>query len=722
MANNTIPSKINYNSRDFSALREDLINYVKNYHYDKFQYFNDASTDMMYLELLAYVTDGLNYQTDKAFNEAFRETAQSRESLIRIAQDNGFYNYHPKGSVTQAVVSIDVPAIPNENGSAMVPDARYLVALYSGMQAESNNGSMFECLEEINFASGDRRSIVPNYDSNNQLINFTINKAVKLNAGVTKVQRFYVNSQNAQPFLEVFLDDASVTEVIGVVPKVGNILDLPKDEEFRDLDNVYVEVQHLAEDKIFLPINPVPPELSTLVNKYTDMTLNYGQWVNKPKRFIVRRDNSNRTRLVFGSTLINYDSWNKLVGTTDISKLTTFTLNQVLNNYALGEVPDIDTTLFIQYRSGAGVETNSLSNEITNIISKNFVNYSTAADFAVLDKVRASLKISSNLPAVGGSDAMTNEEIRHSIGKIFATNDRAVTYEDVKALVNQMPAKFGTPFRISYEEIKPKVLAYSQVRNYIQIKLEEMLALNSTTERENKAFEINMFLQKLPTETVQITQSGVTFDIGTTSKQILPNTPSLWLGEKCRLYVLGIDQDYHPTGLFLDSDGVWRSKNTMIKENIKNYLISKRVMGDWIDVVDADIVNFQVEFTILADNKNKQRVLIDCLTKLRDYFNVYNWQMNQPIFIANVQTILQQIDGVINVVDIKFWNVFGVDTESGKEYSPAQFGRYFNNTTKSFNNSNNKFQMAAVDNVIQSKANMFMSVKYPENDIIGKVM
>ena len=723
MANNNSPNTINYNSRDFAALRQDLITYVQNYHADKFQYFNDASPDMLYLEMLAYIGDNLNYQTDKAFNEVFKETAQSRESLVRIAKDLGFYDYFPKPSITQAILTINVPALPNADNSAMIPDPKYMIGMYSGMQAESSNGSIFECIDEVNFASGDRRTIIPNFDSNNQLIDFTIQKAITLFAGQTKVQRFYVNSNNAQPFLEIFLDDPQVTQVIGVVAVPGNTYDVPDDSAFRDLNNIYVQVEHLAQNSVFVPINPLPSDLQTLVNQYTDMTINYGQWVNKPRRFIVRRDENNITKLVFGSTLVNYDVWSQLIGTTDISLLTNFTLNQVLNNFALGEVPDIDTTLFIQFRSGSGVSTNALSNQITDITTKSFYNVTSGVDFTILDKVRSSLKISSNLPAIGGSDAMTNEEIRQASGKIFSSNDRAVTYDDVQSLVNRMPPEYGVPFRISYEEIKPKVLNYSQVQNYISQQLALLLTMTTTTDRSNLVFQINQFLSSLPTQTAQITQSGVVFDIATTTKQLIPNTPSLWVGEKCRLYVLGIDQDYQPTSLYLDSnDGIWKSSNELIKQNIKNYLVTKRLIGDWIDIVDATIVNFQVEFTIMADKKNKQKVLIDCLTALRNYFNIYNWQINQPIFIANVQTILQQIDGVVNVVDLTFWNIFNTDNESGKTYSPAQYGRYFNNTAVSYSMQNNKFKMGTVDNVIQSQPSLFLSMKYPDTDIKGYVV
>lgn len=713
----SIPQQINYNSRDFSDLRADLISYAQTYHSDIFAYLNDASPDMLFIELLAYIGDNLNYQTDRAFNETFLTTAQSIDSLVLIAQDLGFYNYYPKPSITQAVLSITVPAVANSDGSAMIPNPLYMIGLYSGLQVTSSNGTIFECLTETNFANSNSRTIIPNYDSNNNLVNFTVTKAVALQAGQTLIQRFYVSSTNAQPFLEVFIDDPAVTQVIGVVPVAGNTYVVPDDSAFRDLNLIYVEVEHLAQTQVFVPISPFPSDVLTLVNQYTDMSIQYGQWIDQPQRFIVRRDANNNTKIVFGSALLDYSTLAQLIGSTDLSTINNFSINQVLTNYALGKVPDIDTTLFIQYRTGSGTATNALSNQITTITNKSFFATTAAVDQSVLDQVQGSLTVTSSFPAVGGSDAMSIEELRNSIGSIFSANDRAVTYSDVQSLINNMPPEYGIPFRISYEEIKPKVLNYSQIQNYVATQLASLLTLTTATDRTNLVFTINQWLATLPTETAQITQSGQVFDIATSSSQILTETPSLWVGEKCRLYVLGIDQDLQPTSLFIDSNGIWQSANSILKQNIKNWLVTKRVIGDWIDIVDASVVNFQIEFTVMADSKNTQKVLIDCLTALRNYFNVYNWQMNQPIFIANVMTVLQQIDGVINVVSLNFWNIFNTDIESGNIYSPAQYGRYYNNTSQAYDTTNNKFLMGTVDNVIQSQPGVFLSLKYPETDI-----
>ena len=84
--------------------------------------------------------------------------------------------------------------------------------------------------------------------------------------------------------------------------------------------------------------------------------------------------------------------------------------------------------------------------------------------------------------------------------------------------------------------------------------------------------------------------------------------------------------------------------------------------------------------------------------------------------------ILQEIDGVINVVDLKFYNIFGKDKESNKDYAPVELGRYFNNRPVPYNTQNNKFEVGSVSNVILSRPDTFLSLKYPEVDIRGFVL
>ena len=69
-----MPKKINYYSRNFADVRQELINFVKQYYPTIFNDFNDASVGMMLLELNAAVGDMLSFQTDRMFPERLRPT------------------------------------------------------------------------------------------------------------------------------------------------------------------------------------------------------------------------------------------------------------------------------------------------------------------------------------------------------------------------------------------------------------------------------------------------------------------------------------------------------------------------------------------------------------------------------------------------------------------------------------------------------------------------
>ena len=70
----SVSRNINYISRDFLSIKNDLINYVKTYFPNTYQDFNETSTGMMMLELSAYVGDVLNFYIDEQFKETLLPT------------------------------------------------------------------------------------------------------------------------------------------------------------------------------------------------------------------------------------------------------------------------------------------------------------------------------------------------------------------------------------------------------------------------------------------------------------------------------------------------------------------------------------------------------------------------------------------------------------------------------------------------------------------------
>ena len=83
MATPSLNRDINYLSKDFDSLKNDLIDYVKRQYPDTWRDFNDASGGMAILELMAYVGDVLSFNIDRQVNEAYINRAKKYSFIGR---------------------------------------------------------------------------------------------------------------------------------------------------------------------------------------------------------------------------------------------------------------------------------------------------------------------------------------------------------------------------------------------------------------------------------------------------------------------------------------------------------------------------------------------------------------------------------------------------------------------------------------------------------------
>jgi hypothetical protein len=141
---------------------------------------------------------------------------------------------------------------------------------------------------------------------------------------------------------------------------------------------------------------------------------------------------------------------------------------------------------------------------------------------------------------------------------------------------------------------------------------------------------------------------------------------------------------------------------TDLKTNLKGYLEPFRMVTDAIIIKDAYYINLGLNFdiTIIPGLSNNQ-VLTDCITALTNYFNVDKWQINQPIILSDVNSILLQIKGVQSVVKIQFTN------KSGGNYSPYSY-----DVAGAFRS----------DILYPSLDPAVFEIRYPELDIQGRVI
>tara|TARA_Y100000361_G_scaffold145559_1_gene154881 strand:- start:29 stop:1924 length:1896 start_codon:yes stop_codon:yes gene_type:complete len=144
--------------------------------------------------------------------------------------------------------------------------------------------------------------------------------------------------------------------------------------------------------------------------------------------------------------------------------------------------------------------------------------------------------------------------------------------------------------------------------------------------------------------------------------------------------------------------------NTATKTNLSTYLEQYRMLTDAVNIKDAFIINFNIEFEITVfKNFNNQETLLECISNLKDYFNIDGWQINQPIIISEVKNLIGEVKGVQTVENVIFKNIFG--ESSG--YSQYKYG----------------FERATREGVIYPSLDpSIFELKYPNEDIKGRVI
>ncbi len=107
----------------------------------------------------------------------------------------------------------------------------------------------------------------------------------------------------------------------------------------------WYEVQALAEDTIFVPDPSKPSDTSNI---------KVGKYIKSGNRFITEFTPENFMKLTFGGGNTTADDQLASFARTGV----TLRVNDYQNNLSLGFIPTPNTTLFIQYRVGGGLESN----------------------------------------------------------------------------------------------------------------------------------------------------------------------------------------------------------------------------------------------------------------------------------------------------------------------------------------------------------------------------
>jgi hypothetical protein len=494
--------KISYTTRDFQSIRTELINFTKTYYPDTIQNFNDASVFSVLLDLNAAVTDNLQFNIDRSIQETVLQYAQQRSSVFNIAKTYGLKVPGMRPSVALVDFSITVPAFGDKE------DLRYCGILRRGSQV-NGAGQVFETVYDIDFSSpinGEgfpNRLKIPNFDSNNKLLNYTITKRETVVNGTTKVFKKVITPNDVKPFYELFLPDKNVLGITSVLLKDSTqYTNIPSVQEFLGLDNRWYEVDALAEDRVFV-------EDPTKVSDSPGIKV--GKYIQTSTKFISEFTPEGFLKITFGGGSQSADEQLREFARDGYQ----LNLYKYSNNLALGSTLKPNTTLFIQYRVGGGVGSNIGVNAITQIGTVSF--FVNGPSDSINTTVVNSLRCTNVTAAIGGANYPTTEEVRNLVSYNFSAQKRAVTVNDYDSIIRTMPSQFGAPAKVSITENNNKIIV--QMLSYDETgRLTEVI---SNTLKNNVANYLSNY--RMINDYVSI-QSANVIDLGFNIDVVLDNT------------------------------------------------------------------------------------------------------------------------------------------------------------------------------------------------------
>jgi hypothetical protein len=433
---------IKYINRDFSELRQRLIEYSRTYFPNTYNDFSPSSPGMMFIEQAAYVGDVLSFYLDNQLQENFIQYAQQFNNIYELAY---MFGYKPKIS-TAAQVEIDFyQQLPSKlSGSEYVPDYDYALNIPENTQVSTQDNIAFIIEDKIDFASSssqDPTSVsvyqvagaIPQY--------FLLKKSRKALSATVNTQTFTIG--DFQSFTTLNLIDNNILKILDITDSDGN---------------VWYEVDYLGQEMVLDSIK------NTNVNdpNKIDNTPYLLRLKKVAKRFATRFTSQTNLQIQFGAgspddidEQITPNPNNVGLGLPFMKDKLTAAYSPVnfLYTGTYGISPS-NTTLTVRYLVGGGVSSNVQSNTINKIVSGNIKFNSSTLNTTTANYIFNSLSTTNPSAAAGGKAGDTLEEIKQNTLVLISSQKRSVTADDYLIRALSMPSNYGTVSKAYIEQPK----------------------------------------------------------------------------------------------------------------------------------------------------------------------------------------------------------------------------------------------------------------------------
>ena len=585
--------EVRYLNKDFSQFRNNLIEFSKQYFPNTYQDFNESSPGMMFIEMASYVGDVMSYYVDSQFKESLLGYSEELRTLYSMAQSFG---YKPRLSAPSTTTLEIFQLVPSTGtGNNVAPDYNYALNIKAGTRVETSDGVVFRTIEDCDMRYTSERSKreaeIFEKDSETDTPTFWfLKKNVRAQSGNIVDEDFTFGG--AKKYDKVLLSNSNVIDIISCTDSDGN---------------TWSEVDSLAQDTIFDEVENNSNN-DPLYSTYSDSVPYMLRLKRVSKRFVAHKRPDGKTELRFGAGISdnadeeiipNPDNVGSNLPGSPSFLNKAFDPSNFLRTKAFGQAPS-NTTLTIKYSYGGGIDDNVSSGDITELTTAQFEIQTENLVGSLISDAENSVSFTNPNPSSGGSAGQTVREVRDSALAYYQSQQRAVTREDYMVRAYSLPARYG---------------------NIAKVHLVQDDQLNTKSEIDD--------LDRA------VTQDDVDNKRTIRSLQArVPNPLAL------NMYLLGYGADKTLVRI-----------NKAVKQNVKTYLSQYRLLTDAINLKDGYIINIGVKYNIITKTGyNKNDVLLRTIQKVKEFFQIDKWQMNQPIVLGDLAYQISTCEGVVSLV------------------------------------------------------------------------
>ena len=428
---------IKYLDRDFSNIRESLIEFSKTYFPNTYNDFSPASPGMMFMEQAAYVGDVMSFYLDNQLQETFTQFARQTNNLYELAY---MFGYKPKTTgAAQATIDIFQQVPSKLVGNDYVPDYDFALTVESNTVISSalNQDTSFLIEDKCDFSVSS--SLDPTEVSIYQISGeipqyFLLKKSRTAISAKVRSKSFSFTEFEQFPTINLNTD-----KIIGVLDIVDSN------------NNTWYEVDYLGQEMVYDSIkntNVNDPNYS-VDESNTPFLL---QLKKVQRRFATRFTSETNLQIQFGAgnpndtdELITPNPNNIGIGLPfEQNKLTTaYSPTNFLFTGTYGIAPS-NTTLTVRYLTGGGVESNVPAGDLTGVDSSNTTFNLPNLNANISNYVFGTLAVTNPSAADGGQAGDTDEEIRQNTLMQISAQQRSVTLDDYMVRAMSMPSRYGT--------------------------------------------------------------------------------------------------------------------------------------------------------------------------------------------------------------------------------------------------------------------------------------